>query len=55
VRDAVLGEQLLDSGLFERGYLERLLSQHESGRRDNSAMLWELLMFAAFQQQVLTA
>lgn len=55
VRDAVLGEQLLDSGLFQRDTLARLVSQHESGRRDNSTMLWELLMFAAFQQQVMSA
>jgi len=48
VRDAVLGERLLDTGIFNRRYLEQLVSQHESGANDHSVALWSLLMFEAF-------
>jgi asparagine synthase (glutamine-hydrolysing) len=48
VRDAVLGERLADSGLFNSGTLRRLVEQHQSGMRDHSAPLWSLLMFEAF-------
>ena len=52
---AVLSETMLDSGLFEATAIRRLLDQHMCGRRDNSAALWELLMFANCQRQVLHA
>ncbi len=42
----VLGSALADSELFNRRYLQQLLDQHVAGRRDNSVILWELLMFA---------
>ena len=48
VREAVLGETMADSGLFDRGYLKRLVEQHQSGVRDYSASLWTLLMFESF-------
>jgi asparagine synthase (glutamine-hydrolysing) len=48
VREAVLGERLLDTGLFDRRILQRLLDEHQSGARDHSAPLWSLLMFDAF-------
>jgi asparagine synthase (glutamine-hydrolysing) len=48
VRDAVLGERLAGSGLFNTVTLRRLLDQHQSGARDHSAPLWTLLMFDAF-------
>ena len=48
VRDAVLGERLADSGLFNPTTLRRLVDQHQSGMRDHSAPLWSLLMFEAF-------
>ncbi len=48
VRDAVLGEAMADSGLFDRSYLKRLVEQHQSGVRDYSAPLWTLLMFESF-------
>jgi asparagine synthase (glutamine-hydrolysing) len=48
VRNAVLGELLADSGLFNGGALRRLVDQHQSGLRDHSAPLWSLLMFEAF-------
>ena len=42
----VLGESIADSGLFNNNYLSQLLQQHDSGLRDNSVVMWELLMFA---------
>jgi asparagine synthase (glutamine-hydrolysing) len=48
VRDAVLSDRMHDTGIFNRGYLERLVEQHESGAGDHSAALWSLLMFEAF-------
>jgi asparagine synthase (glutamine-hydrolysing) len=55
VRDAVLGERLLDTGLFDRRGLEQLIGQHQSGMRDHSAPLWTLLMFEAFLRSALGA
>ncbi|MFN0303285.1 MAG: XrtA/PEP-CTERM system amidotransferase [Burkholderiales bacterium] len=55
VRDAVLSDRLLDTGLFDRGTLQRLVDQHQSGRRDHSAPLWSLLMFDAFLRRQLPA
>jgi asparagine synthase (glutamine-hydrolysing) len=49
--DAVLGERMLDSGLFNAAELRRLVAQHTSGMRDHSAPLWSLLMFDAFLRQ----
>lgn len=52
VQDAVLGERLLGTGWFDRGYLEHLVSAHQSGASDYSAPLWTLLMFEAFLRNV---
>ena len=48
IRDALLGPTLAGTGIFNPGFLELLLDQHQSGRRDHSAALWALLMFEAF-------
>lgn len=48
VRDAVLGESLAATGIFDRDYLRQMVEQHQSGRRDYSASLWTVLMFEAF-------
>lgn len=50
--DAVLGSNLLDSGMFNRSYLKELLDQHQTGKRDHSASLWALLMYEAYQRRV---
>ncbi len=55
LRDALLGPVLADSGLFDRDHIRNLVDQHQSGRRDHSAVLWSLLMFESFQRQVLGA
>lgn len=48
VEESLLGERLADTGLFEREYLQDLVSAHKSGRRDYSAPIWTILMFEAF-------
>jgi asparagine synthase (glutamine-hydrolysing) len=51
MRDAVLGDRLVGTGLFDKGALRWLVDQHESGARDHSAPIWSLLMFDAFLRQ----
>jgi asparagine synthase (glutamine-hydrolysing) len=51
VREAVLGDRLLDTGLFERRAVAQLVDQHQSGVRDHSGPLWSLLMFDAFMSR----
>jgi asparagine synthase (glutamine-hydrolysing) len=48
VRDSLLGERLADTGMFNREFLQHLLTAHQSGRRDYSASLWSVMMFEAF-------
>jgi asparagine synthase (glutamine-hydrolysing) len=50
VRSAVLGERLADSGYFNHACLKHLVDVHQSGVRDYSVPLWNLLMFEAFQR-----
>ena len=42
------GEVLSECGLFDPGALRRIGSEHHSGRRNHSAVLWALLMFEGF-------
>jgi asparagine synthase (glutamine-hydrolysing) len=53
VRASLLGTRLLDTGFFNRTYLEHLVSRHESGARDYSGPIWSLLMFEAFLRSAL--
>ena len=53
IREAVLGERLAATRLFNPSYMRELLDHHQSGRRDYSVALWTLLMFDAFLGQVL--
>lgn len=49
--DGVLSRQMQESGYFDAKRLQRLIDDHISGRRDNSASLWTLLMFESFLRQ----
>ena len=55
LREALLGSTLADTGIFDQNFLRQLVDQHQSGARDHSASLWALLMFEAFQRQVMGA
>jgi asparagine synthase (glutamine-hydrolysing) len=52
IRDAVLGDRLRDSGMFNTALLTQLVEQHQSGSRDHSAALWSILMFETFQARL---
>lgn len=53
VKDSLLGESMRQCGIFNMDYVEHLVSQHQAGLRDYSASIWTLLMFDAFQRQVM--
>jgi asparagine synthase (glutamine-hydrolysing) len=47
IRQTMTQGSLVESGLFEPGYLRELVDHHQSGVRDYSTVLWSLLMFEA--------
>jgi len=52
LRDSLLSEEMRSSGLFNMKTIEIWLDDHQSGRKEYSAPLWTLLMFASFYKQV---
>jgi len=48
VQTALLGETMQQCGLFDQAFLQKMVSQHQSGLRDYSAPIWSLLMFERF-------
>ena len=48
VREALLGDTMMNCGLFDQAFLRQMVSQHESGLRDYSTPIWSLFMFEAF-------
>ena len=48
LRERLLGAPMLDSGLFERPAIARLLDEHEAAAFDHSTVLWQLLVFEGF-------
>ena len=52
VREAVLGDTLASTGIFNLAFLRDMVDQHQSGARDYSAPLWAMLMFEAFLRRV---
>jgi asparagine synthase (glutamine-hydrolysing) len=48
IYERILGPEMTDSGIFSVPYLQQVLDEHVSGVRDNSAMIWSLLMFSQF-------
>ena len=51
----VRGPRIADSGLFNRPALAKLVTEHQSGIRDHSAVLWSIVMFDEFLGNVHTA
>lgn len=45
LRDVLLSDRFLGRGVVNPPFLRALLDEHDSGRRDNSHWLWQLLMF----------
>jgi asparagine synthase (glutamine-hydrolysing) len=52
LHETLLGEDLMQTGIFERSWVEGLITQHQSGRKDHSAALWALLMFGRCTKQL---
>lgn len=50
VNKAILADRLQETGLFRQQFMEDLLTQHQSGKRDHSVILWSLLLFNQFIQ-----
>jgi len=48
IREALLGETMVDCGWFNPAFLKQMLDQHQSGQRDYAAPIWSLLMFEEF-------
>lgn len=48
LQDCVLSERMLGCGIFDPAQLKRLVKDHISGLKDNSASLWTLMMFDGF-------
>jgi len=48
IRTAVFSERMSDSGLFSNQNIEKLIDEHQSGLRDHSTVLWQLMMFDSF-------
>jgi asparagine synthase (glutamine-hydrolysing) len=42
-------------GYFEPAFVDRLIAEHRSGRRDHNLRLWQLLVFELWQRQYLDA
>jgi asparagine synthase (glutamine-hydrolysing) len=49
----LLSPQMKNAGYFDLQQVSRLIKDHVSGRRDNSAPLWTLMMFESFLRQQL--
>ncbi len=48
VRNALLGETMLGSGMFNPQAIRNIVELHESGKRNYSTAIWTMLMFDAF-------
>ena len=42
--DLILGARARERGIFRASFLERVIDEHQSGRRDNSSIIWSLMM-----------
>jgi asparagine synthase (glutamine-hydrolysing) len=44
VHDHLLGKRFLERGIVSPSFVEKLIEEHERGRRDNYTWIWSLLM-----------
>ncbi|MEW6990604.1 XrtA/PEP-CTERM system amidotransferase [Colwelliaceae bacterium 6441] len=51
LKEALLSQEMRDSGLFNMDTIREWIDDHQSGRKEYSAPLWTLLMFASFYRQ----
>jgi asparagine synthase (glutamine-hydrolysing) len=48
MKAAVLNPMLLDTGIFNAGFLKQMVDEHLAATKDHSTALWAVLMFEAF-------
>ena len=53
LNETLLGDTMLQTGLFDREFLRRMLRQHQQGVRDYSPSIWTMLMFEGFVRRTL--
>ena len=53
--DVLLSARARQRGYFERRFVERLVREHVTGRRDHTLRLWGLVVFELWHQQYLDA
>ena len=54
LRGRLMSDAMRDIGCFNHKFIDTLIKHHNSGRRDNSAALWSLMMFEAFYRKLLS-
>ena len=53
--DVLTSPRTRQRGYFEPAFVDRLIDEHHSGRRDHNLRLWQLLVFELWQRQYLDA
>ncbi|WP_448565116.1 XrtA/PEP-CTERM system amidotransferase [Thalassotalea ganghwensis] len=51
LKEALLSQEMRESGLFNMNTIRKWIDDHQSGKKEYSAPLWTLLMFASFYRQ----
>ncbi len=51
LNQGLLSQQMKDSGFFDEVQIQKLIDDHQNCIRDNSSILWTLLMFESFLRQ----
>jgi len=46
------GDTIAGTGIFDTDFLAEAFRRHQTGERDHSALLWSMLMFAGFLEQM---
>jgi asparagine synthase (glutamine-hydrolysing) len=53
VVDTLQSPRARQRGYFQRAFVDRVVSEHQSGRRDHTLRLWQLLMFELWHRRYL--
>ena len=53
--DVLMSARTRQRGYFQAGFVDRLVHEHLSGRRDHTLRLWQLLVFELWQRRYLDA
>jgi asparagine synthase (glutamine-hydrolysing) len=42
--DLIMGARTRERGIFRESFLQRVIDEHQTGKRDNSSIMWSLMM-----------